>query len=255
MSLTDMSTGAWRQVIPDEEWAIFRNGGYGTPPPRGVRPALLVVDVTHRFVGLDAPLEVSQGVYPTSTGERAWRAVHRGATVLEAARAAGRPVIYTIRDENRAVQQAQPRRDKHRPVVQEPAEANDVVQPLVPREGECVLGKAKPSAFQGTPLLAMLVYLGVDSLVVIGGVTSGCVRATAVDGFSLGYRVMVPDDAVFDRSNFLHAAHLFDIEQKYGEVCSSDDAAAFLRGLDRSGTSTEVVSHGTAVPVRDSVGA
>ena len=221
-------TGAWRDLIPEPERAAYAAAGYGRRAPRGERPALLVVDCTYRFVGLPAPIEESLAVYPSSTGQRAWEAVSRARLLLVQARRHGHPVFFTVRDENEPVQRSQPRRDKHFVARPEPAEANEVVAPLKPRRGEAVLAKSKPSAFHGTPLSSMLVYRGADTLVIVGGVTSGCVRATAVDAFSLGYRVVVPEDAVFDRSELVHAVHLFDLEQKYAEVPTASEVASYL---------------------------
>jgi nicotinamidase-related amidase len=92
---------------------------------------------------------------------------------------------------------------------------------LTPRPDEYVLGKAKASAFFGTPLLAYLTKHRIDTLVVAGTTTSGCVRATVVDAASYGFRVLVAEDACFDRSAFAHAANLFDIHLKYGSVVDS----------------------------------
>jgi maleamate amidohydrolase len=167
-------------------------------------------------------------VYPASTGRRAWVAVSHGKVLLDQARARGYLVTYTVRDETSAIQASQPRREKHDLRLPEPEAAADVVETLAPLPGEAVVRKAKPSAFHGTPLLSLLVYHRIDTLVVIGGVTSGCVRATVVDAFSLGYRVVIPEDAVFDRSELLHAVSLFDMDQKYGDVCPSTQVASYL---------------------------
>lgn len=95
---------------------------------------------------------------------------------------------------------------------------------LVPRDGEYVLAKPKASAFFGTPLTSYLVRRGIDTLVLAGTTTSGCVRATAVDAASNNFRVGVVADACFDRSDFTHAANLLDIDLKYGDVIASTEA-------------------------------
>ncbi len=86
--------------------------------------------------------------------------------------------------------------------------------------------KSKPSAFFGTPLASMLTYLGVDTLVVTGMVTSGCVRATVVDAFSHNYRVVVPIECVADRSATSHQVNLFDMDMKYADVLPLADVLA-----------------------------
>lgn len=229
LGVTTGEPSGWRSLIPTEEWAICRAAGYGRASRWGSRPALIIVDATYRFVGLRAPQAESMKVYPASTGSRAWDALASGRVLLDEARARGHLVAYTVRDESPAVQAGQPRREKHGPAFAEPDEAAQVVELLAPLTSEAVIPKAKPSAFHGTPLLSLLVYHQIDTLVVVGGVTSGCVRATVVDAFSLGYRVAIPEDAVFDRSELLHAVSLFDMEQKYGDVCPSTRVAAYLR--------------------------
>jgi maleamate amidohydrolase len=84
--------------------------------------------------------------------------------------------------------------------------------------------KKHPSAFFGTPLASYLINTGADTLVVTGCSTSGCVRGTVVDGFAYNFRVLVPQDAVFDRSRVSHAVNLFDMAEKYADVMPTDEA-------------------------------
>jgi len=94
-----------------------------------------------------------------------------------------------------------------------------------------VLRKAKPSAFFGTPLLSYLIELGIDTLLVMGGVTSGCVRATVVDAFSNNYRVGLVIDGTFDRYEASHKVNVFDMHAKYADVISAEEAVAYLTGM------------------------
>lgn len=228
----------WRARIPAEDWARYGAAGYGRSGMAGSRPALLVVDSTNRFVGVGSSLAESLAVYPGSAGPPAWGAVERAKVLLDACRARGHPVAFTVRDERREVQASQLRRDKHADAPDEPADANEVVAALTPLPGEAVIPKSKPSPFHGTPLLSLLVYRRVDTVVVAGGVTSGCVRASAVDAFSLGFRVVVAEDAVFDRSELSHAVNLFDLCQKYAEVTASGEVARYLLAVRGDGWTT-----------------
>jgi len=97
---------------------------------------------------------------------------------------------------------------------------------IAPVGDEPVLTKLWASAFHGTPLASFLTAKGCDSLVVTGASTSGCIRATAVDALQHGYRVLVPRDAVGDRNAAAHAANLYDIDTKYGDVVATDDVLA-----------------------------
>jgi nicotinamidase-related amidase len=97
---------------------------------------------------------------------------------------------------------------------------------LEPRDGETLLHKSYPSCFFGTDLISRLVARGVDTLIMAGCTTSGCIRATAVDACSLGLRTIVVEDAVGDRAPLSHKVALFDIDAKYGDVVGSSDALA-----------------------------
>nr|WP_246087038.1 isochorismatase family protein [Nocardioides humi] len=101
-----------------------------------------------------------------------------------------------------------------------------------PREDEIVLEKPKPSAFFATTLLARLIERGVDSVVICGGTTSGCVRATAVDAFSYDLRTVVVADATFDRLELSHAASLLDLSAKYADVATSAEVATMLDEME-----------------------
>ena len=101
---------------------------------------------------------------------------------------------------------------------------------IAPRDGEPVLIKLFASAFFGTALQPMLTAAGCDTIVVTGASTSGCVRATVVDGLQHGLSVLVPREAVADRAQSAHDASLLDIDAKYGDVVSVDEAIAVLRG-------------------------
>jgi nicotinamidase-related amidase len=102
---------------------------------------------------------------------------------------------------------------------------------IAPLPGEPVIKKAKPSAFFGSPLASYLPPLGVDTIVVAGTTTSGCVRATVVDAFSLNYRVIVAVDAVFDRGELAHAANLFDMHAKYADVVAVSEIVDYIERL------------------------
>jgi nicotinamidase-related amidase len=102
---------------------------------------------------------------------------------------------------------------------------------LEPREDEPVVLKKGASAFFGTNLTAILVTQGVDSVVLCGATTSGCIRATAIDLLQLGWPTLVPRECVGDRAQAPHEANLFDIQAKYADVVSVEDALAYLDGV------------------------
>lgn len=224
---------SWREVIPPADLAVFRAAGFGAAQPPGTRPALLVVDVTYGFTGepgrslLDSIRE-----HRTSCGPAAWAAVAVIARLVESARAADRPVIYT---RGRAVAGAAELggwATKNRRATEDVTAGerrHTIVAELAPEPGDLVIEKDKPSGFFGTALVGHLVSRAVDTLVVTGGTTSGCVRATAVDAFSYNFPVIVPEEAVFDRGTLSHQVSLFDLQAKYAQVVPAAQAEAYLR--------------------------
>jgi len=118
------------------------------------------------------------------------------------------------------------------------------VDEVAPMAGEPVLRKSAPSAFSGTPLIGQLNYLGVDTLLVAGESTSGCVRATVVDGTTYRFRMIVVEECVFDRHQAAHAINLFDMHQKYADVVPLEEAIAYLhrwRAEQREGAGAALI--------------
>lgn len=108
---------------------------------------------------------------------------------------------------------------------------------LARRDTEPIIWKKYASAFFGTDLASRLTSLGADTLLLLGASTSGCIRATAVDGLQHGYRVIVPREGVGDRAPVAHEANLFDIDGKYGDVVSLAAVLRYLRGLSAASAS------------------
>lgn len=189
----------------------------------GTRPALVVIDFTRAYTTPGSPF-FAEGVV---------RAVAATVPLLAAARAAKVPVIHTRviyhpsgADGGWFVRKVPALR---RMVAGEPlAEIDPAVAPL---PEEVVIAKQYPSPFFGTPLAPMLAALGVDTLILAGCSTSGCVRAGALDGLQHGYRVVVPRECVGDRHDGPHDANLFDINAKYGDVVGREEAIAHLASV------------------------
>ena len=112
-----------------------------------------------------------------------------------------------------------------------PAHGYDFVEEVAPREGDVLLPKKHPSAFFGTALASHLIDAQADTLIVTGCTTSGCVRGSVVDAFSLNFRVFVPHDCVYDRSQTSHAVNLFDMSEKYADVGSAAELVTQLRDI------------------------
>ncbi len=227
-------TQHWRDVIPPTDRAVYDAAGYGGHLAPGGRPALIVIDVTYGFVGRErAPILRSIETYPNSCGEMGWDAVAPISRVIAAARRARAPVYFTAGVDEQFAQHAGRWREKHPRTLLQPDDAHEVVAQLGLADGDVLIRKTKPSAFHGTPLVSSLIDHGIDTLVVTGCTTSGCVRATVVDAFSLGFRAVVVEDGVFDRGQMSHAVNLFDMDQKYANVMRSREVILYLEGIRR----------------------
>ena len=219
-----MTARVWDPFLTEQDrahlaLATHRNVGFGE------RPALLLVDL-YRWVFGDKPEPLLDQVrtWPSGCGMAAWDALPHIQTLLQTARDAGLPVVHMTGLDNCGIQgwsvrqraasatpptpEAQERRDRQ----------YDIVDEVAPLPGEAVLRKSSPSAFWGTPLVGHLNYLGVDTIITCGESTSGCVRASVVDGCTYRYRMIVVEECVFDRHEATHAINLFDMHQKYADV-------------------------------------
>ena len=205
--------------MTDELHADYREAGFAKRLGFGSAPALIVVDFCNAYLEQDSPLYA--GV------EDALASTER---VLAAARAAGIPVVFT------EVQYEPGGADggvffRKVDALQSFVRGNplaDLPASLIPADGEIMVTKQYASAFFGTSLASTLTALGVDSLIVTGVSTSGCVRATAVDACQHGFIPLVVREAVGDRSTQVHEANLFDLDAKYADVVSEDAIVAYL---------------------------
>lgn len=222
----------WDSFVPADDKAVYDAAGYGERGSLGERPALLVVDVTYGFTGRGPePVLESARTYPNSCGEAAWVAMPHIALLADTARARGVPVYYTAGVERDASEHAGRWREKHPRTLQQPPDAYDVVDQVASAPGDMLIRKAKPSAFFGTPLVASLIDRGIDTTIIAGSTTSGCVRATVLDSFSYGFSTAIATDAVFDRARVSHAINLFEMSQKYADLFSTEELVDYLNGL------------------------
>lgn len=233
-------TAALSNCLTPEDRIIADHAGYGRRCGFGTRPALLIVDATYSFSGrTPKPILEAIAEHRRSCGEPAWDAVKQVAAVLQEARRAKIPVIYSAM-EDPASPEYEPglwgsknrrgREDSPAPANSEKGD-NEIIAEIAPAPGERVFSKGKPSLFSGTGLLPYLIANQIDSLIICGGTTSGCVYATAVDGFSNNYKISVVADATFDRLQTMHWVFLADIDLKYGDVVTSGTAIEYLKTL------------------------
>jgi len=218
----------------------------------GEKPALLLIDI-YRGVFGDERKPLLEGIktYPGYTGPGGWDAIEHVRRLLGMAREAGIPVIHATG--NVEVPHWSDRRERMRPPSTDPlAEERrrhrfDIMPQVAPIEGEVVIRKSGPSAFFGSALPMHLNYIDVDTVIVCGESTSGCVRASVVDGCANRYRMVVVEEGVWDRHESAHAMNLFDMNQKYADVLGIDEVIQWLRGW--------AARRNGGVPERELVGA
>ena len=219
----------WDDVISEEEQRAYGAAGFGRPSGLGTRPALLVIDVQYRTVGsVRAPFWEAIKEFPTACVEVGWRAVDAMVPLVQLFREKGWPILYPhvapkIANEGGRLAEKVPA------IMGVAARGYEFVAEVAPRAGDVLLPKKHPSAFFGTALCSHLIDLAVDTVVVTGCTTSGCVRGTVVDAFSLNFKVAVPLDCVYDRGATSHKVNLFDMSQKYADVMPVTELIARLK--------------------------
>lgn len=193
----------------------------------GKRPALIVIDLIRAFTDLRSPL--------ASNMDNQIEAVNR---LLEIARPRQVPIIFSTVAYDANFQEAGiwirkiPSMDR----LVEGTEWIEVDERLHRRPNEMILVKKYASCFFGTDLASRLINRGIDTLLVTGCTTSGCVRATAVDSCSYGLHTIVVQEAIGDRAELPHFANLFDIDAKYGDVVSLEEVLVYLNSFPNPAT-------------------
>jgi nicotinamidase-related amidase len=225
----DFEDHCWKDVISPEVLEVY--SCYERKIFVGPRPALLAIDLYEVvYRGGPQPPHKLAKTHPNSCGEYAYAAIEPTKRLFDAARAGDLPIFYSTGDTRTA---SRPNfvtaTKRNRP----PVDPSDyAIRPeFKPQPSDVVITKQRASVFYGTPLIAHLTQLGVQTLIVCGESTSGCVRATAVDAYSNGFHVVLVEECCFDRSLISHKINLFDMHHKYTDVMHVDDVIAHLDGM------------------------
>lgn len=228
----------WNRFLTERDKQVFAHTGHGARQGWGKRPALVVIDVNYAFCG-DKPEPILESIkrWRNSCGEEAWVGVDAIRQLIEGCRSKGLPVLYTTNAKRAdnwdaggwAWKNSRNAEQPRTPVTNR--DGNDIVEEIAPGPKDIMVVKQKPSAFAGTAFAAYLTLLQADSLIVTGTTTSGCVRATVLDAFSLNYRCAVVEEGCFDRSQASHAINLCDMHAKYADVVSLEETLAYIAGL------------------------
>jgi maleamate amidohydrolase len=206
----------------DDTRRIYEQASFGGRLQLGSRPAVLVVDFSRAFTEPDGPF-----------GMDATAALSACRELLEVARSRRLLIVYTTVAYEPGLE------DAGLTIQKSPAAAElqygsrwvEIDPRLAPRDDEPVIVKKRPSAFFETNLVELFAEHGIDTAILCGASTSGCIRATAIDLFQHGYPTLVPHTCVADRAPGPHDANLFDIDAKYVDVVSQREALQYLEGV------------------------
>lgn len=212
----------WRGYVPDEELETYRKGGFAQRIGMGERVALLNIDTTHMFVDPSYSM----------CGRDMTTVKNSLIQLTQAFRRLDLPIYYSRRDDRShpTYRGAWNFKLAEPDAFQYTSDPRADIWPTeyAPRPVDRIILKNKPSCFFSTPLEAFLRYDKVDTLIICGISTSGCVRAGATDAFSHNFRVILVDEACGDRSPQAHKANMFDLDMKFADVESMDYVLAEL---------------------------
>ncbi len=227
MTDRDFNDHCWNDVVDQATKDIYAS--YRRKIQVGARPAVLAIDLYRKaYQGGNRPVAEVNRQFDGSCGENAWNALPPTVELFAAARSAGLPIIYSTRHADTAGVTST---NRHK---LEEAEDLYAIQPeLAPAPGDLVIYKERASVFFGTPLVTHLRRLGAESLIICGESTSGCVRASTVDAYSLGFHSVVVEECTYDRSALSHKVNLFDLHHKYADVMHVSDVVSHLNGLTK----------------------
>jgi maleamate amidohydrolase len=202
---------------------VYSRQGFGASSGFGRAPALLLVDFVN---GFNDPDLFGGGNIPD--------AIANTRRLLAAAREKRIPICFTrvVYADDGSDAGVFCLKAPKLAVLTETSHASQVVDDLAPVKGEYVLRKTQPSAFFGTDLAPWLIRRSVDTLIITGATTSGCVRASVIDSMSYNFRTIVVSDGVGDRAAGPHEANLFDMRQKYADLLTTDEVIQRVRALN-----------------------
>ena len=227
MTIAKFEDHCWKDIVTPEILQTY------TPYHRetyiGQRPALLAIDLYNLVYegGPKQPHELVKS-HKSACGIYAYNAIKPTQELFALARSLKIPIFYTTTETRKEVDP-----DTISATNRERIEVDDkayrIREEFKPETGDIIIYKERASGFFGTPLVAHLTQRGIDSLIVCGETTSGCVRASSVDAYSLGYHVSIVEECVFDRSPLSHNVNLFDLHHKYSDVMTLEETKVNLK--------------------------
>lgn len=227
-----MTEKIWDQYLEEQDKKVLERGRFARRMGFGKNPAIIVVDAQKYMVG-----ELGkESEWPSSSGEPGHKAMEQIVALVNHGQKRNIPVFFTrfeIDPSGKDMGVYALKRD----LLKTPhwclsgEIGAELVNDLVPNDKDIVFVKKKPSCFHGTPLLGYLVERQIDTVIVVGGSTSNCVRATVFDAASYNYRVIIPQEAVFDRFPISNAISLFDMDRQFADVVSAQEVFNYFDTL------------------------
>jgi len=225
----------WEDALTEVDKLVIEKGGYGQRRGFGKKPAFVIIDAQYNYVGANKPIEEQLEEWPSGGGEEAWRSIDIIKHLKEQADDVDIPVIYTRNVQKQTTSfdsfAVKAKRDNTQYI--DGSRGSQIVDELAPNENDLIVDKSYASAFFGTPFISYLIKMGVDTLILVGGSTSGCVRATAVDAVTRNFNVAVVEDCTYDRIELSHKAGLLDLWMKYCDVIKSDEVGNYFSSFKK----------------------
>ena len=228
-SIDEFEDHCWQDVVPEADMRIY--APYARDTTVGPHAALLAIDLYNQVYdgGAKPPAELA-AEYPSSCGIYAHRAIEPTKQLIAAARRAGLPIFFCTQDVRNNARPVGAFSTKRKGRVM--SLNGYAIYPEFPvLDTDIMIFKQRASAFQGTPIVSHLNVLGVQSLIVCGEATSGCVRASVVDAYSNGFDVSIVEECTYDQTELTHKVNLFDMHHKYADVMKLAEVEAHLDGL------------------------
>ncbi|RTZ44401.1 isochorismatase family protein [Candidimonas sp. SYP-B2681] len=219
----------WEQYLSPADRAVIDRAKFGRRMGFGKKPAIIVIDVQRFMIGdADAPM-----AWPSNSGEAGHAAIPHIQEVLRVARAHDVPCFFAAFEIDASGKDMGVYRRKRDLLETENwclagSRGAELLPELEVNESDIIFVKKKPSGFHGTPLLGYLIEREIDTVIIVGGSTSNCIRATVFDASSYNYRTIVVREGVFDRIPISNAISLFDMDRQFADVVSSADVVDYL---------------------------
>ena len=219
----------WKDLYGEEIYRIYEP--YKRETELRGRCAVLMIDLYNLcYKGGGRPVAELVDEYPSSCGEYAWNALPPTKSLLEAARKAGLPIIYSTKDNRNSECIINVNATQRKRKGTADSDSHEIHPELAPMEQDIMVYKERASCFFGTPLVTYLQKLKIETLIVCGESTSGCVRATVLDSYSYGFHTVIAEQCVFDRNYISHQCNLFDLHHKYADVMDSSEIISGIVG-------------------------